>query len=449
VNEHALGSSQVHLFIADAREWLLTTRARYDLVVSEPSNPYRAGVASLYTQEFYLAVAQRLDARGILVQWLQGYEVDAAAVRTVFGTITSVFPHAELWELSANDLVVLASRDELRWNVGELAARVQQEPYRKALRVALRTEGLEGLLARLRGRAPFVRLVAGDTPVLNTDDQNLLEFAFARTLGRMDYSNVGQLLKAARTAGLDRPPAPAAIDWQRVTDEYASTGAAHERGFADPRVDSSVLARTAAKRAWGEGNLSEAWKHWKRQPDPPRFPVERLLAAECATAAGSSEAPELVRLLAPTQPTEAVLIGARARCPGDVDGCAAELVRGIEALRGDPWVYFPVARRFLGLVRSTVNEQPKADPRVIGALGVPFAVRNLEETRRELFLDLTTALGRPECRSAHEAVEPYPTWNRPALQRRVRCYELTQSLYLDRARSDLAEFLAGEPSRFE
>ena len=49
VNHGAMNNPKVHITIGDAREYLMTTPQRYDLVVSEPSNPYRAGIASLFT----------------------------------------------------------------------------------------------------------------------------------------------------------------------------------------------------------------------------------------------------------------------------------------------------------------------------------------------------------------------------------------------------------------
>src|SRR4029077_20694931 len=57
VNQNALGNPKLHVTIADAREALLTTRAQYDLIASEPQTPYRAGVASLFTVEYYRAVS--------------------------------------------------------------------------------------------------------------------------------------------------------------------------------------------------------------------------------------------------------------------------------------------------------------------------------------------------------------------------------------------------------
>jgi spermidine synthase len=59
VNHDVLHNPKVHIRIGDAREVLLATRNRYDIIFSEPSNPYRAGIASLFTREFYEAPRRR------------------------------------------------------------------------------------------------------------------------------------------------------------------------------------------------------------------------------------------------------------------------------------------------------------------------------------------------------------------------------------------------------
>jgi len=97
VNEAALDNPKLHISIGDGRELLLTSSRKYDVVISEPSNPYRAGVASLFTQEFYAAAASKMAPGGLFAQWLQGYEVDAATVSIAVHTMRGVFPHVSLW----------------------------------------------------------------------------------------------------------------------------------------------------------------------------------------------------------------------------------------------------------------------------------------------------------------------------------------------------------------
>ena len=81
VNHDALTNPKLNLVIGDGREFLLTGKQKYDLVVSEPSNPYRAGIASLFTREFYEVIAQKLNRDGLFAQWVQAYDMDLGPFR--------------------------------------------------------------------------------------------------------------------------------------------------------------------------------------------------------------------------------------------------------------------------------------------------------------------------------------------------------------------------------
>ncbi|MBI3388571.1 MAG: fused MFS/spermidine synthase [Deltaproteobacteria bacterium] len=109
VNHAVLANPKVHIVIGDAREVLLTSPERYDVIFSEPSNPYRAGIASLFTQEFYDAVAERLAPGGVFVQWLQAYEVDSQTIRTAYATLASVFASVETWRTNDIDLILVGT----------------------------------------------------------------------------------------------------------------------------------------------------------------------------------------------------------------------------------------------------------------------------------------------------------------------------------------------------
>ena len=107
VNRNVLERDDVRVIIADGREIVRTIRDRYDVVFSEPSHPYRAGIASLYTREFYESVAERLTERGIFVQWVQAYEIDAQTLRTIYATLRSVFVHVDSWIGNPCDLLLV------------------------------------------------------------------------------------------------------------------------------------------------------------------------------------------------------------------------------------------------------------------------------------------------------------------------------------------------------
>jgi predicted membrane-bound spermidine synthase len=69
-----------HFVIDDAKAFLARSELPYDIIVSEPSNPWVSGVASLFTEETYARFAKHLAPGGVLVQWLQLYDTEPALV---------------------------------------------------------------------------------------------------------------------------------------------------------------------------------------------------------------------------------------------------------------------------------------------------------------------------------------------------------------------------------
>ena len=141
VNQNVLSNPKIHITIGDARETLLTTREQYDLIVSEPSNPYRAGVASLYTQEYYQAAKRRLRTGGMFLQFVQAYEVDSATIRSIYATFCSMFAVVETWQTNQNDLVFVGSSEPVRYDADSLRKRISETPFKLAHSVGGQTPG--------------------------------------------------------------------------------------------------------------------------------------------------------------------------------------------------------------------------------------------------------------------------------------------------------------------
>ena len=219
VNVNAVGHPKVHTVVGDGREVVLTTRQTYDLIFSEPSNPYRAGVASLYTREFYEGVAPLLRDGGLFAQWVQMYEVDEQTIRTIYATLSSVFAHVETWQTQRGDLLLLSSAGPVSYDVPRLRARIAEESYRSALAAVWRTADLEGFLAHYVAGPAVARELAHEQ-ALNTDDHTLVEYAFARHLGLGRHFNIETVEKLARDRGEDRPRVTGGdVDWEWVTDQ--------------------------------------------------------------------------------------------------------------------------------------------------------------------------------------------------------------------------------------
>src|SRR4029079_6848460 len=100
---------------------------------ADRSTPLVWGLESLVTIEYSRAANARLTDDGVLAQWVQGYEIDAPTLRTIYATMASVFPQVEAWQTQRGDLVLLGAQRPARRSARELAARIAEEPYRSAL----------------------------------------------------------------------------------------------------------------------------------------------------------------------------------------------------------------------------------------------------------------------------------------------------------------------------
>src|SRR3989454_374150 len=117
VNDTVLARPGVSAVVDDARSALQLDRARYDVISSEPSNIWLAGVATLYTPEFYRIVRRRLADDGVFCQWVQLYQVPVPVVAGVVRNIRTVFPHVEVWFSSPGDVLIIGSLKPLTWRV--------------------------------------------------------------------------------------------------------------------------------------------------------------------------------------------------------------------------------------------------------------------------------------------------------------------------------------------
>ena len=108
-NGAAFADPRGAIIIDDAKSFFSTHNRRYDIVVSEPSNPWVSGVSGLFTTEFYQRIRTHLNPGGLLVQWLQLYETDTALAASVLSALGGTFPHYAIYAPSDHDLLIIAS----------------------------------------------------------------------------------------------------------------------------------------------------------------------------------------------------------------------------------------------------------------------------------------------------------------------------------------------------
>jgi spermidine synthase len=182
VNRKSYQNPKVHFIFQDARNYMNVTRKQYDLIISEPSNPWIAGVASLFTAEFYERAAEVLKPDGVFVQWVQLYELAPEDLRMILGEVQRRFPELSVWNTNVGDLVLVGTRQPQHFDLGRLRRIVQSDPaIANDFREYLKLPVPEGILAYYVMSSEEVRHLAANA-ARNTDDRPLLEFHAPRQL---------------------------------------------------------------------------------------------------------------------------------------------------------------------------------------------------------------------------------------------------------------------------
>jgi spermidine synthase len=107
-NSNAFADPRSHIVFDDAKAFFSTYNRKYDIIVSEPSNPWVSGVSSLFTSEFYRLVRRHLNSDGVLVQWFQMYEIDASLIASVMRALGDTFPDYAVYAATGSDLLIVA-----------------------------------------------------------------------------------------------------------------------------------------------------------------------------------------------------------------------------------------------------------------------------------------------------------------------------------------------------
>lgn len=105
----AYTDSRSNIIIDDAKSIFSGQKTKYDLIISEPSNPWISGVSSLFTEEFYKFIPKYLNDDGLFVQWVQLYEIDEQLIGSILRSLTPAFEDYGAWLTNNADLLIVAS----------------------------------------------------------------------------------------------------------------------------------------------------------------------------------------------------------------------------------------------------------------------------------------------------------------------------------------------------
>lgn len=145
--EKTFSDPRSHIYIEDAKTFFSIYQKQYDIIVSEPSNPWVSGVSSLFTDEFYHSVRKYIKPGGLLVQWIQVYEIDEDLIFSILKALSENFYDYNIYATDVSNIVIVASvdktldlpgseifsSDELALNLGNIGIKNIQDLYARFL----------------------------------------------------------------------------------------------------------------------------------------------------------------------------------------------------------------------------------------------------------------------------------------------------------------------------
>lgn len=268
--------ADIRKLVCDARSHLAYSNDRYDLIVSQPAEPWVSGAGDLYTQEFFKLVGSRLNEGGLFCQWLQLYAIDEENLLVLLNTLHSAFPNTYVFHPHGAGEVLLVSYkteqnsidsakphdpilnipDSAKLDVPKILGLIAEPALKEKLRychivsvpdllsmLVLSPPGLDELLWKKLGTKRIL---------LNTDNNLRSEYSLPhRMLDKDDRIEKNlDVLRSVRISLLDclKNVAPDVKDWAVFLDEIALSMAGFSQKHPGEGLDEAALA--AAYEAW-------------------------------------------------------------------------------------------------------------------------------------------------------------------------------------------------------
>ncbi len=174
VNHDLASNPKIAIHVEDAKTFLNLADDKYDVIISEPSNPWIAGIGNLFSVEYYQQVVESLNDDGTFTQWLQTYETSDSIVLSVLYSLRKVFPDLDIWYSGQKDLIITCYKSERQIDLAE-GRRVFDQ-----LKIAIansRIQNFEEVLLRHMADTDVVdQMLQTRAPVENSDEAPFIEY---------------------------------------------------------------------------------------------------------------------------------------------------------------------------------------------------------------------------------------------------------------------------------
>jgi len=177
VNENVGHSGRVRRIVDDGRNFLVRHPGElFDVVTLEPPPPSQAGMADLYSKEFYELVRDHLTPDGMAAQWIPLHTQKDSDTRMLLATFQEVFPNATLWWTATGETMVLGPKSDKAISPGHIGRYFDLPDVRRSLAeigIHNSAEFRQALFLDSAGLREYTR----DAPVMS-DDRPVIEYRF-------------------------------------------------------------------------------------------------------------------------------------------------------------------------------------------------------------------------------------------------------------------------------
>jgi len=447
-NHRALANPRTRLVVGDGRTHLMLGRATYDVIISEPSNPWMAGIASLFTKEFFEGARARLAPGGVLCQWAHTYDISNHDLKSIVATFLSVFPHGTMWLVGDADVLLIGSTEPL----DDRIAGIGESWQRPGVADDLASVGVQNpfsVTSLFVAQGPALAAWAAGVE-LQTDDRSRLEFSGPRSIFGASGDDNAASVRALAAAS----PKPAAVqnainaatpvDWRdrglmflkadAHRPAYEDLARALESNPDDPVALDGLVRAAAARQRLGDARVLLA----RLASDPAHLAAKMALSRLLASQGATDEAVRIPFSILQTEPGNVAALEQLASVlsdAGDAERLGPVVARLVREAPSNPWAHYYAASLFfikdrpdqaLQAARNAVSLDPN-HAKALNLIGACLASMGQHDQARQAF-------------TASIAADP----REPATYTNLATLEL-QTGNADRARRYFAEALTIDP----
>jgi spermidine synthase len=179
-NHNVLDSRKLRIVFNDGRNYLLTTKEKFDVITADPIHPWFSGAGYLYTAEYFKLAAERLNPGGIICQWLPIYEMTGENLKSVVRTLGANFKYVMVW-LTHYDAEIIGSNSPIIIDEEDMDRRIAEPDILRDLEQVTMGSARDFLSYFVMGTEGVRAYSRGGT--LNTDDNLYLEFSAPESMG--------------------------------------------------------------------------------------------------------------------------------------------------------------------------------------------------------------------------------------------------------------------------